>query len=262
MDGGSNAAPVRRPRWSDRAKRILLPPAGLFWTLFLGVALARATPHDVLGWSMAGASVAALYAMSTPLVRRLLMATLDRYEPLPHDRTEATGAGAIVVLDSGRKLGAREYGGSTVREATLERLVYGAWLHRKLGTPILVSGNGSREMMADLLRESLGVETRWIEPKSHNTHENAVESAKILRAEGVVRILLVTHFWHMPRAVAAFSAAGLEVVPAPMGFATLLYARRVLGLLPHPQAIAESYLAVHEWAGMAWYRLRYRHARP
>lgn len=262
MDGGANAGSVRRPRWSDRAKRVLLPPAGLFWTFFLGAALARATPYSVLGWSLAGASVAALYALSTPLARRLLMATLDRFEPLPYDRIEDTGAAAIVVLDSGRKLGAREYGGAAVREATLERLVYAGWLHRKLGTPILVSGNGSREMMADLLRESLGVPTRWIEPRSHNTHESAVESAKLLRAEGVVRILLVTHFWHMPRAVAAFSAAGLEVVPAPMGFGSLLYARPFLGLLPHPQAMAESYLAVHEWAGMAWYRLRYRHVRP
>ncbi len=262
MDEGSNAgspAPVRRLRWSDRVQRVLLPPAGLFWLLFLGLAMALATPYAVLGWSAAGASVAALYAMSTPHLRSLLMATLDRHAPLEPDGFEPTGVGALVVLDCGRKRGAREYGGATVREATLERLVYGAWLHRRLGTPVLVSGNGAREMMAAVLRESLGVEARWIESRSHNTHENAALSTRILASEGVGRVLLVTHFWHMPRAVAAFATAGLEVVPAPMGFGGLLGARPFLGALPHPQAMAECYLAVHEWVGIVWYRMRYGH---
>jgi uncharacterized SAM-binding protein YcdF (DUF218 family) len=254
--------PVRRLRPQDRIKRLLLPPASLFWLLFLGLAVALRTPYAVFGWSAAGTAVALLYALSTPHVRKLLMRTLDLYPALHPERFEPHGVGALVVLDSGRKSGAREYDGATVREATLERLVYGAWLHRRLGLPVLVSGNGAREMMAEVLREPLGVEARWIEHHSHDTHENAVFSSRLLAGEGIRRVVLVTHFWHMPRAVAAFTAAGLEVVPAPMGLGGLLGAHRFLGALPHPQGMAESYLVVHEWVGIVWYRLRRYRYRP
>ena len=69
------------------------------------------------------------------------------------------------------------------------------------------------------------------------------------------RAFLVTHAWHMRRAVLAFARAGLEVVPAPV--------RRDPGprwvaeeLVPRTSAWLRSYYALHEWAGYLQYRLR------
>jgi uncharacterized SAM-binding protein YcdF (DUF218 family) len=48
-----------------------------------------------------------------------------------------------------------------------------------------------------------------VEDRSRNTRENAIESAKIIKARGWTRILLVTSALHMPRASGCFRAVGL-----------------------------------------------------
>ena len=52
--------------------------------------------------------------------------------------------------------------------------------------------------MRQSLEEEFGVPVRWIEPESRNTHENAVRSAEILRAEGIREVVLVAHAFDMP----------------------------------------------------------------
>ncbi len=87
---------------------------------------------------------------------------------------------------------------------------------------------------------------------------HAVACAPLLREARIERIYLVTHYWHMPRAMAAFSQAGVEVVPAPMGLERgemEWYDPR--WILPGAGALWTSALVFHEWLGRAWYRLRY-----
>jgi uncharacterized SAM-binding protein YcdF (DUF218 family) len=56
--------------------------------------------------------------------------------------------------------------------------------------------------------------------------------------------------------------AGLEPVPAPMGFADGLRSESgLMALVPSARVLLASYLALHEWVGIAWYRIRYRHGR-
>jgi uncharacterized SAM-binding protein YcdF (DUF218 family) len=67
---------------------------------------------------------------------------------------------------------------------------------------------------------------------SLSTRENALYSARILRARGARRVAVVTCDWHLPRALVCFRAAGLDAIgiPAqspPAGLATR--ARRALG---------------------------------
>jgi uncharacterized SAM-binding protein YcdF (DUF218 family) len=59
----------------------------------------------------------------------------------------------------------------------------------------------------------------------------------------------------MPRARAAFEAAGIAVVPAPTAFR----ARAPLApmsFVPSARALRESQWAFHEWIGRAWYAIR------
>ncbi|MGC8668017.1 MAG: YdcF family protein [Chthonomonadales bacterium] len=50
---------------------------------------------------------------------------------------------------------------------------------------------------------------------AENTHQEAQAVARLARQHGWTRFLLVTHPWHMRRAVAVFRQAGVRVVPVP-----------------------------------------------
>jgi uncharacterized SAM-binding protein YcdF (DUF218 family) len=110
--------------------------------------------------------------------------------------------------------------------------------------------------MARALRDELGAEVRWIEPRSANTWENARESASILAAAGVRRVFLVTHAWHMPRAAACLRAHGIDVVEAPTGFRGPAF-EGAASLVPSWSAIRDSSLALHEMLGRLWYAVAY-----
>ena len=135
-------------------------------------------------------------------------------------------AQAIVVLGGGRHLDAPDFGGDTASAATLERVRYAAKLHRESNLPILVSGGkrdgvGRRseaDIMRGILEQEFGRPVRWVEPDSHDTRQNARNSAKLLQADRIARVMLVTHAAHMERAQMEFEAAGVEVVPMPTVF--------------------------------------------
>ena len=120
---------------------------------------------------------------------------------------------------------APEYGVDIVGATTLERVRYGAFLHHRTGKPVLVSG-GQVQMrttpigiqMYETLTKEFNVPVRWTESRSMTTHENAAYSSELLKRDGVSRVLLVTHAWHMRRAMAAFRAEGLEPIAAPTRF--------------------------------------------
>ena len=111
------------------------------------------------------------------------------------------------------------------------------------------------EFMAETLLD-WGVRARWVEGRALTTYDNARYARDLLAADGIDRIALVSHAWHLPRAVAVFGASALPVLPAP----TLVPAERrfdALDWLPDAAALARSMLALHEYLGGAWYRLRY-----
>ena len=109
--------------------------------------------------------------------------------------------------------------------------------------------------MAKRMQADFRVPVRWAEDKAINTYENARFSADILKQQGINRIYLVTHAWHMPRSVMAFRNAGLDVIPAPMAFTTR-YRNDVFAFVPSAAALRDSYILMHELIGLIWYRIR------
>jgi len=243
--------------WTRYVETLLLPPAGIIWLAAVGLLMLR-TRLNLWGVSLLVLSVLSLFLLATPLIREWLLRTLDRYPPLPaEDGSVLPEAECVLILSGGVQHKAREYGGDTVGSSALERIRYGAWLWKRVKRPVLISGT-SAPLMAEAMRQSFGVAVRWVEAESRSTNENAAFSARRLRAEDIDRVYLVTHFWHMPRAVAAFRRAGLDPVPAPMGFGSRGGAERgVLSLIPSSEPLAVSQLALREWVGRLWYRLRY-----
>ena len=172
-------------------------------------------------------------------------------------------ANAIVILGGGTYFHAPEYARQdTVNEQTLMRLRYGAKLQRETGKPILVTGGkplgnhlSEAQQMRAVLEQDFRVPVRWTEETSDNTFENAHHSFRMLQAQGIRRIYLVTHAWHMPRAADVFRRAGFEVVEAPTAFTTR-YQTDLLAFLPRAEALRDSKIFMHEVIGLVWYRLK------
>ena len=119
-------------------KILLLPPGCLLVLAVAGLLTLRRWPW--VGRSLLAASLGFLYVLSTPACSGLLRHSLEKYPAL----TEAdlvTDAGAIVVLSADEYSSAPEYRHSdTVGVITLERIRYGAWLHRATGgLPVLTA---------------------------------------------------------------------------------------------------------------------------
>lgn len=238
----------------------LLPPGNGLALLLLAFLLRHRRPQLALGLGLAGGLL--LWVLALPVVGGALLQRLEVPAAVPDAVAEkARGAGAIVVLGGGRYREAPEYGGDTVNEASLVRLRYAAWLQRRTGLPLLVTGGtpdggsvSEAEAMARVLRDEFKVPVRWIEGESDNTRENALKSAALLKEAGIGKVLLVSHGWHLPRAAQAFTRAGLDVVP----LATQRHreAETPLDYLPQSQGLHQSRTALHEWLGRFWYWLR------
>ncbi len=86
---------------------------------------------------------------------------------------------------------------------------------------------------------------RWIEANSRTTHDNAVLSARMLRQDGIERIVLVTHGFDTRRATAEFEAQGFAVVNAATGLSAGS-GRTLLDYLPSMAGLQRSYHATYE----------------
>jgi uncharacterized SAM-binding protein YcdF (DUF218 family) len=156
-------------------------------------------------WILSLAAVAA-FLFWTPAGARAWLACMEDRSP-PPGKEQALGAQAIVVLGGNR-----------------DRVHEAARLHSLTGLPILLAGRGTgdwpyeaeSEKMAWMLRTQHGIEPRWVEKRSMNTHENAVESWCLLNPHGLKRIVLVTGAQHMRRARYEFRQAGFVVVSDPV----------------------------------------------
>lgn len=247
---------------SGLLRMLIMPPANLLLLIGVGWLLARRWPR--LGRALSASGVVVLLVISTNAGARLLLTPLENMTT-PFDYRQPSAAQAIVVLGAGSVEAAPEYGGLDVPDqVALVRLQYAAHLQHATGLPLMTSGgNGAPQrgvepkaaMMARVLRDDFRTPVAWVEDQSADTAENARFSARILKAAGVRRVLLVTQAMHMPRSQAEFVRSGIEVVPAP----TLFYSRATWSpfmLVPTASGLYRSFYAVHEWVGLGWYWLR------
>lgn len=235
---------------------LVLPPAGPLLLALLGVLLA--TRRKGLGLAVAALGIAAAFALSTNGMGLILARQLA--PPLAAARLQdVQQVQAIVVLGGGVNREAPEYAAAQPSAYTLQRLRYGAWLARRTGRPLGFAGGigwGAAGVATEaegtvarrVLQEDYGIAPRWVDDRSRDTAENAARMAGLLQREGVRRIALVTDASHMPRAAAAFRAAGFEVVPAPTGFA-FARARPLLEWLPSSEGAETSRAVIREWLG-------------
>ncbi|MBT5812250.1 MAG: YdcF family protein [Rhodospirillaceae bacterium] len=242
-------------------KSLLLPPASLFVAILAGWFLRRRFPG--IGAALAGFGIIMMYGLSTPIVGSALLASLEDDAHRAEIAARATvKPQAIVILGGDTSYDAPDNAAQTVGPLTLTRLRYGARLHRETSLPVLVTGGRARDGMTpvgELMRRSLELDfripVRWVEERSTTTMENARRSAEHLRRDGINAVYLVTHTWHLPRALYAFQQTGLQVAPYGAD-RTMMAVVDVTSFLPSARAAHNSYYAVHERLGLIWYRLK------
>jgi uncharacterized SAM-binding protein YcdF (DUF218 family) len=227
-------------------KAIIFPPAGPLLLAILGLILLQRRPRLARACLILG--MGSLWVLSSPWASDALAGLAEHYPPL--DLRSADGAQAVVILGGGgQRAFAPEYGGPAAEPLLLERLSFGAYIARKTGLPILVTGyHVEAAAMRDTLQRNFDVNVHWFDDQSYDTFDNARNSVRLLKADDVHRVVLVTRATHMWRSVHEFSAAGIEVVPAPVG----ILAEREPGyfrLVPNADALLRTCAAINELVG-------------
>jgi len=247
------------PAVTRTLEALILPPGGLILLLVLSLMGGRRLLPRLLTVVL----VAVFYLLSTPFGAGRLAAGLEIYPALTPADLAQQDAQAILVLGAGRKADAPEYGQDTANALMLERLRYAAHLHRLTQLPLIVSGGspmGEGEPEAALARRVLETDFQVpvvaLEGQSRTTRENALNSGPLLRDLGIKRVLLVTHAWHMRRALQSFEGQPVQITPAPTGFMyTGADTPEWRDWLPSAFALTNSCLCLHEYLGALWYRL-------
>lgn len=246
---------------------LIMPPTSLYLGVLCGlcirfVAQRLRDPRPMLrrmGTALAALSGLALLLLSIPQVAYWLLNSLQTSPAIAPTATSIE-ADAILVLSGDVDCDPPEYGPDQPGPISLQRCRYAAHLSARTGVPILISGGVLRPdrravslVLRDFVQDELHVPVRWTEERSQTTRENAQFSAEILAREGIKKVAVVTHAWHMPRAIEVCEAAGLVVLPAPMNPATPPANVRD-ALVPRARSFRDSYWAIHEWVGRLWYR--------
>ncbi|KDE39303.1 putative membrane protein [Nitrincola lacisaponensis] len=240
-------------------KYFALPPGIQVLMLLVGVLLWMFGRRGS-GTCMVLLAAVSLWILGLPLVSHQLQRSLEIYPAVSLDSLDAD---AIVVLGGGRAFDGAEFGWlDAPSEQTLSRLNYAAFLHRQTGLPVLVSGGrvhneaqSEAELMQQVLQASFALQATWVEDRSRTTYENAFYSARMLQADGVQRVLLISQAWHLRRAVPVFEQQGLEVIAAPIQFSTPPPEGWVRWI-PTAYYYRQSAQGLHEWLGHGVYQLR------
>ena len=222
---------------------LLLPPTPLLALALAGAWVTRTRPRT--GRAMVGLGCVALW-LSCCTGASLWVERHALSEPVPLDAAQRealrarAAAGeplAIVVLGGGMNGTAAEYGQYNLNGTSLARLRYALWLGRQTGVPVAASGGhgwsttdpaapAEATRMAEIAQAEWNQPLRWIDPASHDTHENAANTLALLRPAGIRELIVVTHGLHMPRALREFNAAAaapaaasgpMRIVAATMG---------------------------------------------
>jgi len=199
----------------------------------------------------------------SPLGNVLILPLEQRFPPWDASRGAPDG---IIILGGAISPEVSAARGTVELDEAAERITAAAELARAYPNARIVFSGGSSALMFDEgieaefgVRElrALGVAPSRIvaEGRSRNTIENAKLSRQFADPKPGERWLLVTSAHHMPRAIAAFRAAGFPVEPYPVDWRTRGAQDALRPFLSLAQGLGRTDTAVHEWIGLIAYRL-------
>jgi len=203
-----------------------------------------------------------VFLCSSPIISELYSSHERTYLPIPIHKYPTAEAIVILAGDVGIPVSPR-----MESEVQGNRSIHALRLYRAGKAPLIIISGGnvfSQDSLkpeaaytAELLQD-WGIPPSVIifEGNSRNTRENALETAKLLNNRGLKRILLVTTAFHMPRAIGAFRAVGIDAVPAPSSISAELQEPTILHWIPSLDGLGRVQRLMHEKIGIFVYRIR------
>jgi uncharacterized SAM-binding protein YcdF (DUF218 family) len=234
----------------------LLTASGIVYLLAALGLLALTWPRARrLGCWLLGGAAGTLLLFSSGRVAAALMAPLEYAYPAVHSAQDFPGVDRIVVLtgyaadDPEMPLTGRLHYSSAQRVTMTLQLARSC-----VGCRVIVSGEKTTaHVMAEVLI-ALGLPAERLELE--DVSRTTAESARELRARLLGRkFFLVTSAGHMTRAMAVVRKAGLDAIAVPTDH-QLPRRWTTAELRPSPESLRASDLAIHEYLGRLWYRIR------
>jgi len=234
----------------------LVEPSGFATVLFLlGVACTVTRRTRRYSLALAAASGLVLLVFSNGLVATLLMSPVEYEYPALHDPTRHPEVRTIVVLtgwaedDDFFPLSAKMNSSSAFRVLEAANL-YAA----RPDCRILVSGSATAARIMHQQLQLLGVPAQalLIDIESNDT---AASAARVRELLGKAPVFLVSSAGHMRRAMWTFQQQGVRPIAAPTDH-LLPRSPRSASWTTSALHLQASDLAMHEYAGLAWYRIR------
>jgi len=259
---------------------ITLP--GLFWSVWLIITIYLFRKgRSVTIYFLSLISLILMYVVFTALGTSFLVVPLENMYINSYIE-DNDNQYPIIVMGGGINYGSDK---AYLSPYSLQRVVKGYELYRKIATPIVYTGGvaigqkeiGESEVAVEWLR-NMGVkkEDIVIENKARTTYENGVyvkewlldyyangQNEEIKQEDssksGEVRskAYLVTNALHLPRSVMVFKKQGIDVIPVSSGIITD-HRQSWLDYLPNRGSLTANMMALHEWMGLVWYKITRR----
>lgn len=247
----------------------LMPLPVCLALLALGVLLGRSARRSRSGRRLVLAAAVLLLLFSNRFVSTRLLRPLEvQYPAIPEVAPGASapdsiaGCAFVAVLGSGHSDMPGVPATGQLTASGLARIVEAVRIVRIVpGARLIVSGPGqpgqrSHAAVLATAAESLGIDSAKIQliDTARDTEE---EAFAVARLAGGGRTALVTSAWHMPRAALMFRKAGVAFVPCPADYVSRGDIHlRWSDFGWDSESLERSTLAVHEWIGLLWLRLK------
>jgi len=224
----------------------LLPSVFVLVLILIGIILIFRKKRGKLGKILIILGILLYYLFSITPVADLIISPLEKqYQPV--QKEELNKADKIVLL-----LGGKE--SDVLRASEVLRLY-------NLQSAIIISGRDplspkieeAKEVKDFLVERGIPSENIILEDKSRTTKESA-ENLKNLVVEEP--FFLVTSAYHMPRSMESFQKMGANPIAAPADF-KIKESYDILDFFPNAENLRNSDIALHEYFGILWYRLKY-----
>lgn len=237
---------------------MLVVPSALAYLLLLLGLVSRFVPRArSLSWPLLACGALITLLFSVGQVAAALSAPLEYQWPAIHDARHYREARHIVVLSAWAAGDPELPVTGRLNASAAYRVLMALQLHRQRPElDIIVSGGDvtSRVMGDALIATGVPAHRIRYEDRSRFTAESAQLLASMV---GDAPFVLVTSAGHMRRALAAMRRQGLSPIAAPTDH-QMPHDWRAAEIVPRPSSLATSDLAVHEYLGLMWYRLRDR----
>lgn len=214
-----------------------------------------------LAWTCLWAAVLLLWFCSTQWGTDLLLKPLEH----PYETPRLPEHADIIVILGGSLDLSRSEPGHLEYNPAADRFIYALKLAQRWPKTTLVFSGGTASLWdktkteASLLKaeaEAFGVapERILVDDQSRNTHENAVQTKRVMQETPGATVVLVTSAFHMTRSLECFRKVGVQAIPYAVDFRSHSASPNRFGWLPEVSNLGDSTSAIKEYVGRLMYR--------